>query len=70
MSHRRWVSGFYRRSRSHFPGDGALEHAKNITLTAVAKIFDVWPNIISRLERGLYRNDAMADQYREWLTAA
>jgi len=39
---------------------------KNITVTAVAEIFDVWPTIISRLERGLYRNDAMAEQYREW----
>ena len=44
--------------------------SKNITLTAVAKSFDVWPTIISRLERGLYRNDAMADRYRRWLTAA
>jgi transposase len=44
--------------------------SKNITLTAVAKSFDVWPTIISRLERGLYRNDAMADRYRQWLTAA
>jgi len=43
---------------------------KNITVTAVAEIFDVWPTIISRLERGLYRNDVMAEQYREWLTAA
>jgi transposase len=43
---------------------------KNITVTAVADVFDVWPTIISRLERGLYRNDVMAEQYREWLTAA
>jgi predicted transcriptional regulator len=44
--------------------------AKNITLTAVARSFDVWPTVISRLERGLYRNDPMADRYRQWLTAA
>jgi transposase len=44
--------------------------AKNISLTAAGEIFDVWPNIISRLERRFYRNDTMADQYREWLTAA
>lgn len=31
--------------------------AKNITLTAVAKHFGIWPNDISRLERGLKRDD-------------
>ncbi len=44
--------------------------AKNITLTTVAKHFDVWPNDISRLERGLKRDDTLAANYRQYLTAA
>lgn len=44
--------------------------AKNITLTAAAKHFGLWPNVISRLERGLQRDDALAANYRTWLTAA
>lgn len=44
--------------------------AKHITLTAVADHFGVWPNDISRLERGLQRNDTLATNYRTWLTAA
>lgn len=44
--------------------------AKNITLTAVANHFGVWPAVISNIERGLRRDDAFADSYREWLTAA
>jgi transposase len=44
--------------------------AKNITLTAVAEHFGVWPNTISRLERGLHRNDTLAANYRRWLNAA
>ncbi len=44
--------------------------AKNITLKAVAEHFDVWPNDISRLERGLKRDDTLATNYRHWLTAA
>ena len=44
--------------------------AKNITLTAAAAHFNVWPTIISRLERGQSRNDELAQHYRNWLTAA
>ncbi len=44
--------------------------AKNITLSTVAEHFGVWPNDISRLERGLQRNDTLAANYRQWLTAA
>ncbi|HSS25811.1 MAG TPA: IS110 family transposase [Mycobacterium sp.] len=43
---------------------------KNITLTTVADHFGVWPTVISRLERGLQRNDALAANYRQWLNAA
>lgn len=43
---------------------------KNITLTVVANHFGVWPITISRLERGLQRNDPLACSYREWLEAA
>ena len=41
--------------------------AQNITLTAVADHFGVWPNDISRLERGLKRDDTLAANYRQWL---
>lgn len=44
--------------------------AKNITLAAVADHFGVWPIDISRLERGLKRNDTLANTYRAWLAAA
>jgi transposase len=44
--------------------------AKNITVTAAANHFGVWPTVISRIERGLQRDDAFADTYRNWLKAA
>lgn len=44
--------------------------AKNITVTAAANHFGIWPTVISRIERGLQRDDALADQYRSWLQAA
>lgn len=44
--------------------------AKNITLATVADYFGLWPNDISRLERGLKRDDTLAINYRAWLTAA
>jgi len=47
-----------------------LRQAKNITLTAVAQHFGVWPTTISRLERGLSRADDLAHAYRDWLQAA
>ncbi len=44
--------------------------AKNITLTNVAKHFNVWPATISQLELGQRRDDKLAETYREWLIAA
>lgn len=44
--------------------------AKNITLTTIADHFGVWPNDISRLERGLKRDDTLAAKYRQYLSAA
>nr|WP_090339550.1 IS110 family transposase [Mycolicibacterium malmesburyense]CRL67927.1 transposase IS116/IS110/IS902 family protein [Mycolicibacterium malmesburyense] len=44
--------------------------AKNITVTAAAHHFGVWPTVISRIERGLQRDDTFADNYRNWLQAA
>lgn len=41
--------------------------AQNITLTAVADHFGLWPTQISRLERGLTRDDTLAANYRTWL---
>ncbi|MFE7898760.1 helix-turn-helix domain-containing protein [Streptomyces sp. NPDC057424] len=47
-----------------------LRQTKNITLTAVAQHFGVWPTTISRVERGLRRDDDLAHAYRDWLQAA
>jgi transposase len=44
--------------------------AKNLTLAAVATHFGVPLMTISRLERGHHRNDTLANNYRQWLTAA
>lgn len=44
--------------------------AKNITITAAANHFGVWPTVISRVERGLQRHDELADRYRNWLKAS
>ena len=44
--------------------------AKNITVTAAANHFGLWPTVISRIERGLQRDDTLADEYRTWLKAA
>ncbi len=42
---------------------------KNITVTAAAQYFGVWPTVISRLERGLQRDDGLVADYRQWLAA-
>ena len=47
-----------------------LRQAKNITLTAAANQLGVWPSTISELERGIRRNDDLAQAYRDWLAAA
>ncbi|MFE5855486.1 transposase [Streptomyces sp. NPDC056500] len=47
-----------------------LRQARNITLTAVAQHFGVWPTTISRLERGLSRDDDLAHAYRAWIQTA
>jgi transposase len=44
--------------------------AKNITLATVATHFGVPIITVSRLERGHQRNDTLANNYRQWLTAA
>jgi hypothetical protein len=44
--------------------------AKNITLATVATHFGVPLITVSRLERGHQRNDTLANNYRQWLTAA
>ncbi len=43
--------------------------AKNITLATVANQFGVPLITISGLERGHQRNDTLANNYRQWLTA-
>lgn len=47
-----------------------VRQAKNITVTAAANHFGVWPTVISRIERGLQRDDTFADTYRNWLQVA
>jgi transposase len=44
--------------------------AKNLTLATVAHHFGVPIIAVSRLERGHQRNDTLATNYRQWLTAA
>jgi hypothetical protein len=44
--------------------------AKNITPGTVALHFGVPLITVSRLERGHQRNDTLANNYRQWLTAA
>lgn len=47
-----------------------IRQNKNITVTAAAQHFSVWPTVISRIERGLQRNDTLATNHRQWLAAA
>ncbi|MFF4364475.1 IS110 family transposase, partial [Streptomyces sp. NPDC001604] len=47
-----------------------LRQSKNITLTAAARHFGLWPATISTLERGIRRDDDLAHAYRNWLQAA
>ncbi|WP_425280729.1 hypothetical protein [Leucobacter coleopterorum] len=44
-----------------------FRQALGITLQQVAEHFNVWLTKISRLERGLTRDDQLAQAYREWL---
>lgn len=44
--------------------------AKHLTLATVADHFGVWPAHISTIERGLRRDDPLANRYRAWLAAA
>jgi transposase len=39
-----------------------------VTLVSAAGALGQWPSVISRLERGLIRNDDLAKTYRQWLT--
>lgn len=45
-----------------------LRQARRITLETAAQHFNVWTSKLSRIERGLARNDDFANTYREWLT--
>ncbi|MFI1567166.1 IS110 family transposase [Streptomyces sp. NPDC020490] len=47
-----------------------LRQAKNITLTAAARHFGLWPATVSTPERGIRRDDTLARAYRDWLQAA
>ena len=43
-------------------------HGRALTLASAAGHLGRWPSVISRLERGLIRNDDLATTYRQWLT--
>ncbi|MDH6523297.1 transcriptional regulator with XRE-family HTH domain [Streptomyces sp. SAI-135] len=47
-----------------------LRQSKNITLTTAARHFGVWPATISTRERGIRRDDDLAQTYRDWLSVA
>lgn len=38
-----------------------------LNINAVAGELSQWPSVISRLERGILRNDDLATSYRKWL---
>ena len=48
----------------------ACPTSQNITLATVATHFGAPLITVSRLERGHQRNDTLANNYRQWLTAA
>lgn len=47
-----------------------LRQSRGISLTAAAGHLGVWPAKISALERGIRRDDDLANTYRQWLNAA
>lgn len=47
-----------------------LRQARRFTLAQAAGHFGVWPATISEIERGTRRDDQLAADYRQWLTAA
>ena len=52
------------------PTNADLRQQRNklgFTINAAASHLNQWPSVISRLERGLIRNDALAATYRQWL---
>jgi transposase len=53
------------------PNNADLRQMRNdigLTLASAAGHLGQWPSAISRLERGLIRNDDLANTYRQWLT--
>lgn len=53
------------------PNNANLRQTRNemgVTLANAAGALGQWPSVISRLERGLIRNDYLATTYRQWLT--
>jgi len=54
------------------PDAGALRilrKTKNITLQAASDSLHVWPTALSRLERGITRNDDFYQRYEDWLNS-
>jgi hypothetical protein len=46
-----------------------LRHARHVTLEHAAHHLNCWATELSRLERGIKRNDLLAERYRDWLTS-
>ncbi|MEK0157123.1 IS110 family transposase, partial [Arthrobacter oryzae] len=45
----------------------ALRKTKKITLQSAADSLQLWPTRLSRLERGLTRDDVLHQRYENWL---
>jgi transposase len=70
---KRYVSReIYRQIFNPVPAPGITDlrqkrKSLGLTINAVAAELSQWPSIISRIERGLIRNDDLATSYRKWL---
>jgi hypothetical protein len=70
---KRYVSReIYRQILNPIPAPATIDlrqkrKSLGLTINAVAGELSQWPSVISRLERGLMRNDDLATSYRKWL---
>ncbi|WP_442542593.1 transposase [Arthrobacter sp. KN11-1C] len=70
---KRYVSReIYRQIFNPVPAPGITDlrqkrKSLGLTVNAVAGELSQWPSVISRIERGLMRNDDLATSYRKWL---
>ncbi len=60
--------GVWRRGRRHQRYGAGITPAQQEAGNHSRRDFNLWPNDISRLERGLKRDDTLATAYRHWLS--